>query len=213
MRWTSSGSILNVLQVGRSRVQFLARTKHFSLLSFQASTVVYFKIPASWDVKLSLGEWCLTFQMNIMPLDPWKILWKVKILSPNDEASHPRRLKSSDILFTVTSKPAQRPSQPTIQLYLVSLSWWSQMWCDGDLSPPSGDKARNEWSYTLLSSTCLHGTDRDNSAFNCAFFCYNVGFYVLEEQTDGLHSSSKQLTSCTVLTYLPSCCSHNRTGT
>ena len=70
MRWTSSGSILNVLQVGRSRVQFLAKTKHFSLLSFQASTVVYFKIPVSWDVKLSLGEWCLTFQMNIMPLDP-----------------------------------------------------------------------------------------------------------------------------------------------
>jgi hypothetical protein len=130
-----------------------------------------------------------------MPLDPWQILRKVKVLSPNDEASHPRRLKSSIILFTVTSKLAQRHTQPTIQCVLLGLSWWSQMQRDGDLSPPSGDKAKNEWSYTQLSSTCLHGTDTDNSAFNCAFFCYNVGFRVLEEQTVFIHLQSSSVPS------------------
>lgn len=173
MSWSSSVSVLNVLQVGRSRVQFLARTKHSSLLSFQASTAVHFKIPLSWDVMLSLGKWCLTFWMNIMPLDPWQVLQKVKIQSPNYAASHPRRLKSSIILFTVMSKLAQRPTQP-IQWELVGLSWVSQLRRDGDLSPPSGAKAKNEWSYTPLSSTSLHGMDRVNSACNFAFLCYNI---------------------------------------
>jgi hypothetical protein len=123
---------------------------------------------------MSLGKWCLMLRMNLMPLDPWQILQKVKIQSPNDEASHPRRLKSSITLFTVTSKLALGPHQPTIQWVLVGLSLVSQLQCDGDLSPPSGDKAKNEWSYTLLSSTCLHGKDRDDSAINLAFLCYRI---------------------------------------
>jgi len=123
---------------------------------------------------MSLGKWCLTLWANIMPLGPRQILWKVKIQSPNDEASHPRKLKSSVILFTVTFKLATGPPQPTIQWVLVGLSWESQLRCDGDLSPPSGDRAKNEWSYTLLSSQYLHGMDRDNSAFNLPFLCYHI---------------------------------------
>jgi len=123
---------------------------------------------------MSLSEWCLTFWMNIIPLDPRQILQKVKIQSSNCAASHPRRLKSSIILFAVMSKLARRPTQPTIRWVLVGLSWVSQLQCDGDLSAPSGAKAKNEWSYTPLSSTCLHGMDRDNSVCNFAFLCYNI---------------------------------------
>lgn len=71
------------------------------------------------------------------------------------------------------SKLARRPTQPTIRWVLVGLSWVSQLQCDGDLSAPSGAKAKNEWSYTPLSS-CLHGMDRDNRACNFAFLCYNI---------------------------------------
>jgi hypothetical protein len=169
---------------------------------------------------MSLGKWCLTFWMNIMALDPRQILRKVRIQSPNDEASHPRRLKYSIILFPVTTKLAQRPTQPTIQCVLVGLSWVSQLRSDGDLSPPSGDKAKNEWSYTLLSP--MLSRHRDNSAFNCAFFCYNItqsGTWVSVHWRNRLSSFIFKAAvypaadSCIVLTYVPSCCSHNSTGT
>jgi len=76
----------------------------------------------------------------------------------------------------------------------VGFSWVSQLQCDGHLSSPSGPKAKNEWSYTPLSSTCLHGMDRDNSACNFASLHYHtvqyMGFSVLVEQTVFTHHQS-----------------------
>ena len=156
-----------------------------------------------------------------MPLGPWQILRKVKIQSPNDAASCPRRLKWI-ILFTVTSKLALGPTQPD------SMGTGGSFLCVNSqgVKLTTQHPGTNEWSYTLLPPVRLHGTDRDNCTFNCAFLCYNIaqsGRWGSVCWRNRLSSSSKQkctqklikwlLTSCIVLTHLPSCCSYNRTGT
>jgi hypothetical protein len=106
---------------------------------------------------------------------------------------------------------------------LVGLSLVSQLQRDGDLSPPSGDRAKNEWSYTLLSSLHVFVARTETTGpLTLPSYVTNhtvqfVGFSVLGGK-DCLYSSSKrhctrQMTSCVVLTYLLSCCSHDRSGT
>lgn len=117
-----------------------------------------------------------------------------------------------------------RPTQPTIQWVLVGLSWVST--ASQGVKLATQHPGKNECSYALLPPVRLHGTDRDNCTFNCAFLCYNIaqsGRWGSVCWRNRLFSSSKQkctqklikwlLTHCTVLTHLPSCCSYNGTGT
>jgi hypothetical protein len=64
------------------------------------------------------------------------------------------------------TKPSVVPTQPPTLWVPTDISRVKQSRCELDHKPPRSAQVKNEWSYTSNLPICLHGVDRDNSAFN-----------------------------------------------